>query len=150
MWRASADTSSGSSAMARDRRASRTSRATPWPHRRASRNQGLGRRRGACLRRRLPAAPPQGASEPTHLKPSLPGLTAARNNRRMENRTEPSAGRHGIGQPVQRTEDPVLLRGEGRYTDDVNEPGQAYAWMVRSPHAHGVLKKVDIETAKAM
>src|SRR5262245_12964684 len=68
----------------------------------------------------------------------------------MENRTEPAAGRHGIGQPVQRTEDPVLLRGEGRYTDDLNEPGQAYAWMVRSPHAHGLLKNIDVEKAKAM
>ena len=57
---------------------------------------------------------------------------------------------HEIGQPVQRTEDPVLLRGEGRYTDDLNEPGQAYAWMVRSPHAHGVLKKIEVEKAKGM
>src|SRR5688572_10992843 len=55
-----------------------------------------------------------------------------------------------IGQPVRRTEDPVLLRGEGRYTDDLNEPGQAYAWMVRSPHAHGVLRSIDVEAAKAM
>ena len=55
-----------------------------------------------------------------------------------------------IGQSVPRTEDPVLLRGEGRYTDDVNEPNQAYAYVVRSPHAHGVLKKIDLENAKAM
>ena len=58
--------------------------------------------------------------------------------------------RFGIGEPVQRTEDPSLLRGEGRYTDDLNEPGQAYAWMVRSAHAHGVLRKVDAEKAKGM
>jgi len=38
----------------------------------------------------------------------------------MGNPTEPAAGRYGIGQPVRRTEDPVLLRGEGRYTDDLN------------------------------
>ena len=31
----------------------------------------------------------------------------------------------GVGQPVPRKEDPVLLRGEGRYTDDLNLPGQA-------------------------
>jgi aerobic carbon-monoxide dehydrogenase large subunit len=68
----------------------------------------------------------------------------------MQNPTEPAAGRYGIGQPVPRTEDPVLLRGEGRYTDDLNEPGQAYAWMVRSPHAHGMLKSIDVETAKSM
>jgi carbon-monoxide dehydrogenase large subunit len=58
--------------------------------------------------------------------------------------------RFGIGEAVQRTEDPVLLRGEGRYTDDLNEPGQAYAYIVRSQHAHGVLKKIDVEAAKAM
>ena len=57
---------------------------------------------------------------------------------------------YGIGEPVRRTEDPKLLRGEGRYTDDLNEPGQAYAWIVRSPHAHGVLKKIEIEGAKRM
>src|SRR4026209_1684222 len=68
----------------------------------------------------------------------------------MQNPIEPAAGRYGVGQPVPRTEDPVLLRGEGRYTDDLNEPGQAYAWMVRSAHAHGLLKKVDVEKARAM
>jgi carbon-monoxide dehydrogenase large subunit len=57
---------------------------------------------------------------------------------------------HGIGERVARTEDPKLLRGEGRYTDDVNEPGQAYAHIVRSPHAHGVLRRIDAEAAKRM
>ena len=33
--------------------------------------------------------------------------------------------RFAVGQPVPRHEDPVLLRGEGRYTDDLNLPGQA-------------------------
>ena len=42
-----------------------------------------------------------------------------------------------IGQPVPRSEDPVLLRGEGHYADDISLPGQAYAVMVRSPYAHG-------------
>src|SRR5437773_44012 len=55
-----------------------------------------------------------------------------------------------IGEPVRRTEDPTLLRGEGRYTDDLNEPGQAYAHMVRSPHAHGVLRRVNAEAARKM
>jgi carbon-monoxide dehydrogenase large subunit len=56
----------------------------------------------------------------------------------------------GIGQPVRRSEDPTLLRGEGRYTDDVNRPGQAYAVMVRSTVAHGVIRGVDTTAAKAM
>src|SRR4051812_5006563 len=56
----------------------------------------------------------------------------------------------GIGQSVPRTEDPKLLRGEGRYTDDVNLPGQAYAVMVRSRVAHGVLKGIDTVAASKM
>ncbi|MGH8668953.1 MAG: xanthine dehydrogenase family protein molybdopterin-binding subunit [Burkholderiales bacterium] len=53
-----------------------------------------------------------------------------------------------IGEPVLRTEDPALLRGQGRYTDDLNEPGQAYAYIVRSPHAHGVIKEIDTSEAR--
>jgi len=55
-----------------------------------------------------------------------------------------------IGEALPRLEDPVLLRGEGRYTDDVNEPNQAYACMVRSSHAHGVIRGIDIQEAKTM
>src|SRR6185436_20479525 len=56
----------------------------------------------------------------------------------------------GIGERVTRTEDPKLLRGEGRYTDDVNERGQAYAYIVRSQHAHGVLKGISTDAARRM
>jgi len=56
----------------------------------------------------------------------------------------------GVGQPVPRKEDPTLLRGEGRYSDDVNLAGQAHAVMVRSPVAHGVLRGIDIKNASAM
>ena len=56
----------------------------------------------------------------------------------------------GVGQPVPRKEDPTLLRGKGRYTDDMNLPGQAYAVMVRSKIAHGVLKGIDTKAASAM
>src|SRR5215475_14129292 len=56
----------------------------------------------------------------------------------------------GVGQPVSRKEDPTLLRGEGRYTDDINLPGQAYAVMVRSPIAHGILRSIDTSAASAM
>jgi carbon-monoxide dehydrogenase large subunit len=58
--------------------------------------------------------------------------------------------RFGIGQPVPRTEDPRLLRGEGRYTDDVKLPGQAYAVFVRSRHAHGVIRGIAADEARAM
>jgi carbon-monoxide dehydrogenase large subunit len=55
-----------------------------------------------------------------------------------------------IGDAVSRTEDPILLRGEGRYTDDLNEAGQAYAYIVRSAHAHGILKGIDASEALKM
>ncbi|MEQ8334280.1 xanthine dehydrogenase family protein molybdopterin-binding subunit [Nisaea sp.] len=55
----------------------------------------------------------------------------------------------GIGQPVPRSEDPKLLRGEGNYTDDVNLDGQAYGVMVRSPYAHGTLNGIDTAEASA-
>jgi carbon-monoxide dehydrogenase large subunit len=56
----------------------------------------------------------------------------------------------GVGQPVPRQEDPTLLRGQGRYTDDVSFPNQVYAVMVRSQVAHGILKGIDISAAKKM
>jgi carbon-monoxide dehydrogenase large subunit len=61
-----------------------------------------------------------------------------------------AAQKYGIGQPVLRKEDDTLVRGKGKYTDDLNLPRQAYAVMVRSTHAHGVLKQVGIAEAKAM
>lgn len=56
----------------------------------------------------------------------------------------------GIGQPVLRKEDPVLLRGEGRYVDDITLPGQVYAAMVRSREAHGIIRNIDVEAARGM
>src|SRR5260370_40928998 len=53
--------------------------------------------------------------------------------------------KYGIGQPVLRFEDPRLLRGQGRYINDVNLPGQAYAVFVRSPHAHANIRSIDVE-----
>ena len=44
----------------------------------------------------------------------------------------------------------MLLRGEGHYTDDVSLPGQAYAVMVRSQNAHGVIRAIDTEAARKM
>jgi aerobic carbon-monoxide dehydrogenase large subunit len=56
----------------------------------------------------------------------------------------------GVGQPVLRKEDDTLVRGKGKYTDDFDLPGQAYAWIVRSSHAHGIIKGIDSSAAKAM
>jgi len=58
--------------------------------------------------------------------------------------------KYGVGQPVPRKEDPMLLRGEGRYSDDLNLASQAHAVMVRSSFAHGVIRSIDTSQAKAM
>src|SRR5712672_3249746 len=56
----------------------------------------------------------------------------------------------GVGQPVRRKEDDTLVRGKGKYTDDFNLPGQAYAWIVRSTHAHGIIRGMDTSAARTM
>src|SRR5690242_2808028 len=68
----------------------------------------------------------------------------------MSNRSEAALTKFGIGQPVSRIEDPKLLRGAGRYTDDIHFAGQAYAVMVRSRQAHGVIRAIDVAEAKRM
>ena len=55
-----------------------------------------------------------------------------------------------VGQPVFRKEDPTLLRGEGRYPDDPNLPGQLYGVMVRSRMARGELRSIDTDAAREM
>lgn len=57
-------------------------------------------------------------------------------------------GRFGIGQAVRRVEDVRFLTGRGRYTDDITLPGQAYALIVRSPHAHARIRDIDSEDAE--
>src|SRR4051794_41240187 len=48
-----------------------------------------------------------------------------------------------IGQPVRRKEDYRFLTGQGTYTDDINRPGQLYAYILRSPHAHARIARLD-------
>jgi carbon-monoxide dehydrogenase large subunit len=55
----------------------------------------------------------------------------------------------GIGQPVPRTEDPRFLRGSGQYVDDIAPAGQAYGYVLRSPHAHARIKSININKAQA-
>ncbi len=54
-----------------------------------------------------------------------------------------------IGQPVRRKEDYRFLTGAGRYTDDVNQNGQTWAYFLRSPHAHAKIRGIDSSKAKA-
>src|ERR1700746_3695948 len=58
--------------------------------------------------------------------------------------------RYAIGQPVARSEDPVLVSGKGRFTDDINLRGQAYCAIVRSHYAHGIIRGIDGAAARGM
>ena len=55
----------------------------------------------------------------------------------------------GIGAPVLRREDKRYITGKGQYVDDVNRHGQAYAYFLRSPHAHARILSVDTAAAQA-
>jgi carbon-monoxide dehydrogenase large subunit len=84
-------------------------------------------------------------------------LTAANNNGGVSGAKEgimnrESRGENGpyIGRPMPRFEDLRLVRGAGRYSDDISMPGQAYAAFVRSPHAHAKVRRIDTAAARAM
>src|SRR5258708_1318169 len=55
-----------------------------------------------------------------------------------------------IGHPIRRKEDARLLTGKGRYTDDFSLERQTFAAMVRSPHPHARIVRIDTSAAKAM
>ena len=57
-------------------------------------------------------------------------------------------GEFAIGQGVSRFEDPRLVRGGGRYTDDIKLPGLVHGVVLRSPHAHAKIRSIDIAAAK--
>ncbi len=60
------------------------------------------------------------------------------------------ATRQGIGRSVLRKEDLRLLLGQGRYVPDMELPGMAYATVVRSPHAHALIRAIDKRAAEAV
>ncbi|MBV9686169.1 MAG: xanthine dehydrogenase family protein molybdopterin-binding subunit [Alphaproteobacteria bacterium] len=53
----------------------------------------------------------------------------------------------GIGKSVPRREDARLLTGAGQYADDFSLPGQVHAYLLRSPHAHAKVLKIDVADA---
>ena len=53
----------------------------------------------------------------------------------------------GIGASVKRKEDIRFITGKGHYVADINRPGQAYAYFLRSPHAHATIDKIDAADA---
>ncbi len=56
----------------------------------------------------------------------------------------------GLAQPVRRVEDPRLLKGAGRYTDDIVLPGMLYGVVMRSPHAAAAIRAIDSAAARAV
>ncbi len=61
----------------------------------------------------------------------------------MDINQEMKTDKYAIGQPVPRTEDPKLLRGDGTFTDDISLTNQLYAIIVRSNFAHGIIRNID-------
>ena len=55
----------------------------------------------------------------------------------------------GFGRPVRRKEDQRLLTGRGEFSDDLNLPGQAHAYVLRAPHAHARITAITPEAARA-
>ena len=61
-----------------------------------------------------------------------------------------SEARAAMGRPIRRVEDARLLRGAGRFVDDIRLPGLLHASFMRSPVAHALLKSVDASAARAL
>ncbi|HEX2138117.1 MAG TPA: xanthine dehydrogenase family protein molybdopterin-binding subunit [Woeseiaceae bacterium] len=57
---------------------------------------------------------------------------------------------NGIGAPVRRKEDRRFITGSGRYTDDIDRPGQLYAHIIRSPLPHARIKSIDANDARSL
>jgi carbon-monoxide dehydrogenase large subunit len=57
-------------------------------------------------------------------------------------------GRFGVGQAIRRVEDERFLTGTGRYTDDIAVAGEAYLFVLRSPHAHARIVSIDAADAR--
>src|SRR5579875_2378050 len=56
----------------------------------------------------------------------------------------------GLAQPVRRVEDPRLLLGRGRYTDDIKLPGMLAGYVLRSPHAAARITRTDTSAASKL
>ncbi|MGB0088846.1 MAG: hypothetical protein WBP80_05065, partial [Planifilum fulgidum] len=53
-----------------------------------------------------------------------------------------------FGSPLKRREDPRLITGQGNFTDDIQLPGMVYMAVLRSPHAHARIKRIDVSAAR--
>ncbi|OUC08744.1 hypothetical protein RY27_07120, partial [Litorilinea aerophila] len=56
----------------------------------------------------------------------------------------------GIGAAIRRREDPALITGKAKYTDDLQLPNMAYVAILRSPYSHARIRSIDTSAAKAL
>src|ERR1044072_2070076 len=68
----------------------------------------------------------------------------------LETRLREGGARRSIGKSINRVEDPRFLRGEGRYLDDIVLPHMTHAAIVRSPHAHPRIVRLEAPRAAAV
>ena len=61
----------------------------------------------------------------------------------------PKFGRFGSGREVKRIEDAALVRGQGRFVDDVSDAQQLHLVFLRSPWAHARIRAIDPKDALA-
>src|SRR4029077_20519580 len=86
---------------------------------------------------------------PSHFFPLISGRFRLNHLMNIQD-TASTRASYAICEPVTRKEDNQLLRGQRRYNDDINLPKQAYAYILRSTIAHGRIKSIGIEAAKAL
>jgi xanthine dehydrogenase YagR molybdenum-binding subunit len=55
-----------------------------------------------------------------------------------------------VGRPAPRQDGPLRVRGEARYTADIQLPGMLHAVVLRSPYAHAKVRRIDLASALAM
>src|SRR6476620_10621487 len=86
-----------------------------------------------------PSPPPIAATAPTAAQ-------------RVAENTHDGASMTGdhIGRSLRRLEDERFLTGQGRYVDDISAPGQLHGVVLRSPHGHAVIERIDATAARAM
>src|SRR5689334_8800537 len=104
--------------------------------------------------RQAPQEPDRAADSPLALRQYLPLHRLSQHCAIHQGRHRGDGGRSlmtavGIGAPVRRKEDARFLTGRGTYTDDINRPGQVYAFILRSPHAHAEIRGIDTGKAKS-
>src|SRR5262249_1841375 len=74
----------------------------------------------------------------------------SRTPRRSRRWSMPDTRTPYVGRPLKRVEDPRLLKGAGTYVDDLRLPGMLHALILRSPHAHARIRRIDTAAAAAI